>query len=133
MKISLVCGLLGAGKTSFIINFLKEANEKCVVLVNDFGKLGIDGEVLSSGGLETVTLPSGCVCCSLKQDLIESIDRVVKEFAPEHLVIEPSGIASPSGVLEALHQVEHGELKVASTIKPDISMRWSLTGIHEQL
>jgi len=116
MKVTLVCGLLGAGKTSFIINFLRGSTEKCVVLVNDFGKLGIDGRILSAGGLETFTLPNGCVCCSLKQDLVESIDKVISEFAPEHLVIEPSGIASPSGVLEALGTVRHGHLTVVGII-----------------
>lgn len=116
MKVTLVCGLLGAGKTSFIINFLKDADEKCVVLVNDFGRLGIDGEILSSGGLETVTLPSGCVCCSLKTDMMDAIDKVVSEFSPEHLVIEPSGIAAPSGVLEALGPVQYEKLAVVGIV-----------------
>lgn len=111
-----MCGLLGAGKTSYIINLLGGANEKCVVLVNDFGRLGIDGEIISSGGLETVTLPSGCVCCSLKTDMMEAIDEIVAEFSPEHLIIEPSGIAAPSGVLEALGSVIYDELTVVGII-----------------
>ena len=72
------------------------------MLVNDFGTAGIDGEIFSSGGIESVELPSGCVCCTLKFDLIATIQKIMKEFSPEHLVIEPSGIASPRGVLEAL-------------------------------
>lgn len=102
MKTTVVCGLLGSGKTTFIRNFLKHGSEKTVVLVNDFGAAGIDGEIFSAGGIESVELPSGCVCCTLKFDLITTIERIVRQFAPDHLVIEPSGVASPSGVLEAL-------------------------------
>lgn len=108
MKTTLVCGLLGSGKTTFIRNILRNqadrANyvEKTVVLVNDFGAAGIDGEVLSAGGIETVELPSGCVCCTLKQGLTETVKEISERFRPEHLVIEPSGLASPSGVLDAL-------------------------------
>jgi len=106
MRVTLVCGLLGAGKTSFIMNLLKDSTERSVVLVNDFGSAGIDGRVVSSGGIETIELPSGCVCCSLKTGLLESIQKIAAEFSPEHLVIEPSGVASPSGVLEALSSVD---------------------------
>lgn len=102
MKTIVVCGLLGSGKTTFIRNILRNAKEKTVVLVNDFGATGIDGEVLSAGGIESVELPSGCVCCTLKFDLITTIKKIVIQFSPERLLIEPSGVASPSAVLEAL-------------------------------
>jgi G3E family GTPase len=102
MRTTVVTGLLGSGKTTFVRNFLRNRREKTVVLVNDFGQAGIDGEIISAGGIETIELPSGCVCCTLKFDLITSIQRAVKQFAPDHLLIEPSGVASPSGVLEAL-------------------------------
>jgi G3E family GTPase len=102
MKTTIVCGLLGSGKTTFIQNFLRDSKEKAVVLVNDFGKAGIDGEIFSSSGIESIEMPSGCVCCTLKSDLISTIEKIIATFAPEHLIIEPSGIASPSGVLEAL-------------------------------
>jgi G3E family GTPase len=102
MKTTVVSGMLGSGKTTFIGHLLRDSTERAVVLVNDFGALGIDGEVFSSGGIEAVELASGCVCCTLKFDLITTIERVLRTFAPEHLVIEPSGVASPSGVLEAL-------------------------------
>lgn len=102
MKTTVVCGLLGSGKTTFIRNFVTGRREKTVVLVNDFGQAGIDGEIFSAGGIESVELPSGCVCCALKFDLITTIQRIVKQFAPDHLLIEPSGVASPSGVLEAI-------------------------------
>ena len=102
MKTTIVCGLLGSGKTTFIKNFLREGTEKAVVLVNDFGQAGIDGEIFSADGIESIELPSGCVCCTLKFDLITTIEKILATLAPAHLLIEPSGIASPSGVLEVL-------------------------------
>ena len=116
MKTTVVCGLLGSGKTTFIRNFVKGMTEKAVVLVNDFGTAGIDGEIFSAGGIESVELPSGCVCCTLKFDLITTIQRIAKEFSPEHLLIEPSGVASPSGVLEALVSAGAGLASVVGII-----------------
>ena len=116
MKTTIVCGLLGSGKTTFIGNFVKQRKEKTVVLVNDFGAAGIDGEIFSAGGIEAVELPSGCVCCTLKFDLITTIERIMKQFAPEHLLIEPSGVASPSGVLEALERAGIGSATVIGIV-----------------
>jgi len=94
--------MLGSGKTTFISQLVRNITGKAVVLVNDFGKAGIDGEIFEANGIESIELPSGCVCCTLKFDLISSIEKIQDTFAPDHLLIEPSGIASPSGVLEAL-------------------------------
>lgn len=116
MKTTVVCGLLGSGKTTFIGKYARGATEKTVVLVNDFGKAGIDGELFSAGGIESVELPSGCVCCTLKVDLVTTIQRIVKQFAPEHLLIEPSGVASPSGVLEALESAGIGSASVIGIV-----------------
>src|SRR5512143_2531639 len=102
MNTTVVCGLLGSGKTTFIRNHVRGLTGRVVVLVNDFGAAGIDGEIFSAGGIEAIELPSGCVCCTLRFDLITTIKKIAKEFAPGHLVIEPSGVASPSAVLEAL-------------------------------
>lgn len=113
MKTTVVSGMLGSGKTTFIRHLLNQSPERTVVLVNDFGTLGIDGEIFSADGIEAVELPSGCVCCTLKFDLITTIERIRASFDPEHLVIEPSGVASPSGVLEAL---ESAGIRRASVI-----------------
>ena len=116
MKTTVVCGLLGSGKTTFIRHFVEHRIERTVVLVNDFGAAGIDGEIFSAEGIESVELPSGCVCCTLKFDLITTIQRIVKQFAPEHLLIEPSGVASASGVLEALESAEAGPASVIGIV-----------------
>jgi G3E family GTPase len=102
MKTVVVSGLLGAGKTTFIRNYAGRVFGKMVVLVNDFGKAGIDGEIFSSEGIESIELPSGCVCCTLKFDLITTLKRIMEHLSPDNLLIEPSGVASPSGVIEVL-------------------------------
>ncbi len=116
MKTTIVCGILGSGKTTFIQNILKDYRGKTVVLVNDFGKTGIDGEILSVDGIEAIELPSGCICCTLKFDLITTTEKVIKEFNPDHLYIEPSGVASPSGVLDALDSLKIGPALVVGII-----------------
>jgi len=116
MRTTVVSGMLGAGKTTFIVNLLRDVRERAVVLVNDFGALGIDGEIVAAGGIEAVELPSGCVCCTLKFDLITTIERVLAAYAPAHLVIEPSGVASPSGVLEALASAKVGPATVVGLV-----------------
>src|SRR5512147_3196143 len=116
MLITVVCGLLGSGKTTFIRNYVRGLTGKVVVLVNDFGAAGIDGEIFSAGGIESIELPSGCVCCTLKFDLITTVAKIVKEFEPDHLIIEPSGVASPSAVLEALEDAGAGPASVVGIV-----------------
>ncbi len=116
MKSTIVCGMLGAGKTSFIQNQLSRRSDKTVVLVNDFGRIGIDGEILSVGGIQVKELPSGCVCCTLKFDLITTLEKILREWEPDHLLIEPSGIASPSGVVEALETLHLQPVTVVGII-----------------
>jgi len=118
MRTTVVTGMLGAGKTTFISNMLNGATEKTVVLVNDFGKAGIDGEIMRSGGIESIELPSGCVCCTLRFDLITTIQQSRDRFSPEHLVVEPSGIASTSGVLEVLASLRIEPVSVICVIDP---------------
>ncbi len=108
--------MLGSGKTTFISQLVRNITGKTVVLVNDFGKAGIDGEIFSANGIESIELPSGCVCCTLKFDLISSIEKIRETFKPEHLLIEPSGIASPSGVLEALDTLKISPITVIGIV-----------------
>jgi len=116
MKTTIVCGVLGAGKTTFLRNILSHREGKTVVLVNEFGSAGIDGEIISAGGIETVELPSGCVCCTLRFDLITTVQKIIDRFQPEHLFIEPSGVAAPSSVIEALETLNVGPISVIGIV-----------------
>ncbi|MHB8881148.1 MAG: CobW family GTP-binding protein [Thermodesulfovibrionales bacterium] len=116
MKTTIVCGLLGSGKTTFIQNMVSASPLRTVVLVNDFGKAGIDGDLFADAGIDSVELPSGCVCCTLRTDLISTIRKIMAEHAPEQLIIEPSGIASPAGVVGALDEVGIGQYSVIGVV-----------------
>jgi G3E family GTPase len=116
MRTTVVCGLLGSGKTTFVAEILRGSTEKAVVLVNDFGSAGIDGEILSAGGLRAVEIPSGCVCCELRGELISAVSEIMARYRPAHLVIEPSGVASPSGVLDALQSAGAGPPTVVGVV-----------------
>lgn len=116
MNTIVVCGMLGSGKTTFIRQFAEHLEGKAVVLVNDFGQAGIDGEIFSAGGIESIELPGGCVCCALKYDLITTVRKIMDTLAPEHLLIEPSGVAAPSGVLEALEALPVGQVTVVGIV-----------------
>ena len=104
MKIDVVNGLLGAGKTTYLLNLLtqKEPNEKLIVLVNEFGEVGIDGDILSGQGAGVVELPNGCICCTLTADLRSQIKEIAEEFQPDRLLIEPTGIATIKNLLGIL-------------------------------
>ena len=99
----LVGGFLGAGKTTFILEQLQTAGARVAVLVNEFGKLGIDGDLIRlKGGIDVVEMPGGCICCSQKQGLLGSIRSIAREIGPELLLIEPSGVAEISELLQVL-------------------------------
>ncbi|MEN3792985.1 putative photosynthetic complex assembly protein PuhE [Fulvimarina sp. MAC3] len=102
--VDIVVGFLGAGKTTTLRRMLSEANpaEKTVVLVNDFGELGIDGSLLSGQGADVVELPNGCICCSLRKDLAAQLREVVANMAPDRVLIEPSGVADVASLLQVL-------------------------------
>jgi G3E family GTPase len=102
----LVGGFLGSGKTTCILQQLQNAGGRVAVLVNEFGTLGIDGDLIrskgGSDGLDVVELPGGCICCSQQLGFLESIRSIAEKFAPELLLIEPSGVAEMSELLQVL-------------------------------
>ena len=107
-EVEIVVGFLGAGKTTFLQRKLKEADPalKTVVLVNDFGALGLDGALLEGRGADVVELSNGCICCSLRSDLAAQLKQVVAEMKPDRVLIEPSGVADVASLLRALHTPE---------------------------
>jgi putative photosynthetic complex assembly protein 2 len=104
----IVTGFLGAGKTSFVRGLLASADPKVktIVLVNDFGTLGIDGALLGGRGAEVIELAEGCICCSLRKDLSVQLRQIVDRWAPSRIIIEPSGVADVAALLRVLDQPE---------------------------
>jgi len=106
-KIDVVSGFLGAGKTTLIKKLLAEAldGSKTVLIENEFGEIGIDGGFLKEAGIEIKEMNSGCICCSLVGDFGASLKEVVSTYAPERILIEPSGVGKLSDVLKAVENV----------------------------
>ena len=106
-KIDVFSGFLGAGKTTLIKKLLKEAldGSKTVLIENEFGEIGIDGGFLKESGIEIKEMNSGCICCSLVGDFGTSLKEVIETYAPERILIEPSGVGKLSDVLRAVENV----------------------------
>ena len=106
-KIDIISGFLGAGKTTFIKQLLKEAisGEKVVLIENEFGQIGIDGGFLKDAGIEIREMNSGCICCSLVGDFGRSLEEVLTKYQPDRVIIEPSGVGKLSDVMNAVKNV----------------------------
>ena len=96
MIVDIVFGFLGSGKTTFIIKALEQwgAEEKIVVLVNEFGDVGLDGDLLTGQGGDVVEMPSGCICCTLQTDFRAQMLEISRTLKPERVIIEPTGVAT---------------------------------------
>lgn len=99
MKIQIISGFLGAGKTTFINNYIKENKEKIVILENEFGKIGIDKKLIK-GEIPVKEINSGCICCSLTHNFIDGIKEIIEKYEPNKIIIEPSGVAKLSDILK---------------------------------
>ena len=106
-KIDIISGFLGAGKTTLIKKLLSEAfqNEKVVLIENEFGEIGIDGGFLKEAGVEITEMNSGCICCSLVGDFGTSLEKVIHDYHPDRVIIEPSGVGKLSDVIRAVEGV----------------------------
>jgi len=110
-KIDIVSGFLGAGKTTLINRLVKEAykGEKVVLIENEFGEIGVDSGFLKDAGIEISEMNSGCICCSLVGDFSEALKKVVTEYSPDRILIEPSGVGKLSDVKKAVLNADiHG-------------------------
>ncbi|MBR5505733.1 MAG: GTP-binding protein [Clostridia bacterium] len=106
-KIDIFSGFLGAGKTTLIKKLIAEAyaGEKLVLIENEFGEIGIDGGFLQDSGVEVTEMNSGCICCSLVGDFGEALKKVLADFAPDRILIEPSGVGKLSDVIKAVQAI----------------------------
>ena len=118
-KIDIFSGFLGAGKTTLIKKLIREAfqGEQIVLIENEFGEIGIDGGFLQEAGIQINELNSGCICCSLVGDFREALRKVVEQYAPDRILIEPSGVGKLSDVTRAVEGVaEHLDVQLSSFV-----------------
>lgn len=104
-KVFIITGFLGSGKTTLLKRILESAKDLSgtVVLVNEFGKVGIDGALIkNTAAANIVELNSGCICCSLKLDMIQTLQLLWEKYAPERVIIEATGVADPLAIIETL-------------------------------
>ena len=113
-KIDIYSGFLGAGKTTLIKKMIAEAytGEKLVLIENEFGEIGIDGGFLRDAGIEITEMNSGCICCSLVGDFGKALTKVITEYRPDRILIEPSGVGKLSDVIAAVQRVATDEVKL---------------------
>ena len=107
-KIDIISGFLGAGKTTLIKKLIGECykGEKIVLIENEFGEIGIDGGFLQDAGINITEMNSGCICCSLVGDFGEALKKVLVEYTPDRILIEPSGVGKLSDVIKAVQDIE---------------------------
>ena len=123
-KIDIFSGFLGAGKTTLIKKLIKEAyaGEKVVLIENEFGEIGIDGGFLADAGIEITEMNSGCICCSLVGDFSKALVKVLEEYNPDRIIIEPSGVGKLSDVIRAAKTAEdHGASLNCFTTVADVN------------
>ena len=117
-KIDVYSGFLGAGKTTLIKKMISEAyaGQKLVLIENEFGEIGIDGGFLQDAGINITEMNSGCICCSLVGDFGKALEQVIAQYAPERILIEPSGVGKLSDVIGAVEKVTGAQVEVGFTV-----------------
>ncbi len=117
-KIDIFSGFLGAGKTTLIKKLISEAyaGEKLVLIENEFGEIGIDGGFLQDAGINITEMNSGCICCSLVGDFGKALEKVLDEYKPDRILIEPSGVGKLSDVIRAVEKIHAEDAKLNSAV-----------------
>ena len=116
MKILLVSGFLGAGKTTFIKELAKDINLEFVVLENEYADIGVDKDFLDEKNLNVWEMSEGCICCSMKGDFKSSIKKIYSEINPEYLVVEPTGIGMLSSIIENIREINNNDIEILSPL-----------------
>ncbi|MBQ6892520.1 MAG: GTP-binding protein, partial [Clostridia bacterium] len=113
-KIDIFSGFLGAGKTTLIKKLIQEAyqGEKLVLIENEFGEIGIDGAFMQDAGIQVNEMNSGCICCSLVGDFGRALKKVLSEYAPDRILIEPSGVGKLSDVIGAVERIDSHDIQL---------------------
>ncbi|MCI6734524.1 MAG: GTP-binding protein [Clostridiales bacterium] len=119
IKIDVISGFLGAGKTTLIKKLFASdlKNEKVVLIENEFGEIGVDGAFLKDSGVQIKEINSGCICCSLVGDFSKSMKEIVEKFNPDRIIIEPSGVGKLSDIIKAIEKVEEPlKINIVATV-----------------
>ncbi len=117
-KIDIYSGFLGAGKTTLIKKMISEGykGQKLVLIENEFGEIGIDGGFLQDAGINITEMNSGCICCSLVGDFGKALEQVISTYAPDRVIIEPSGVGKLSDVIGAVEKVTGHDVQLGYTV-----------------
>ena len=117
-RIDIFSGFLGAGKTTLIRKLIAEGygKEKLVLIENEFGEIAIDGGFLQDAGVEITEMNSGCICCTLVGDFTKALKKVMEDYAPDRILIEPSGVGKLSDVARAVERVEGAHIGAKVTV-----------------
>ena len=116
MKILVISGFLGAGKTAFIKELIRRTGKNIVVMENEFGSAALDSNAVSGSGIEVLEFMEGCVCCTMKDSFVNSVLTVSATLDPEYLVIEPTGAAELGSVINSLQKLCYGSISLAKPI-----------------
>ncbi len=117
-KVDVYSGFLGAGKTTLIKKMIAEGykGQKLVLIENEFGEIGIDGGFLQDAGIHITEMNSGCICCSLVGDFGKALEKVIEEYHPDRIIIEPSGVGKLSDVIGAVNKVTGPDVSLGYTV-----------------
>ena len=118
-KVDIISGFLGAGKTTFIKQLIEQVftGEKLVLIENEFGEIGIDGGFLKDAGIEITEMNSGCICCTLVGDFSKALQKVLEDYRPDRVLIEPSGVGKLSDIVKAIEKVKkNAEIEIGGKI-----------------
>lgn len=129
MDMMVVSGFLGSGKTTMILStvgrVIETTKKKVVIIVNDFGDIGIDGKLMEKYGLSVTEMPSGCICCTLGSDFLETVRTVSDKFSPDLIIVEPTGIADPANIIDTM-KLYRGPIGVIRTFVVADAVRFPL-------
>lgn len=132
-KVDIFSGFLGAGKTTLIKKLLSEvySGQKIVLIENEFGQIGIDGGFLKDAGINVTEMNSGCICCSLVGDFGKALAKVIEEYHPDRILIEPSGVGKLSDVYKAVADCEGTEIDSMTTVADASKFKIYLKNFNE--
>lgn len=119
MKVMIIGGFLGSGKTTTLLNLGKHMSglgHRIAIIVNEIGEIGVDGDTISSSGVVTKELTSGCICCTLKYDMKYTLKKLQEDFKPDVVIIEPTGIAFPKQIRDELAQMDLPDTSFAPVV-----------------